>query len=331
MIAPLALAALAFALAWPVPVLLSRAHWPSRSPAVALVLWQAIALAGGLSMIGALLTFGLQPFGEHLVQGVGMLGAVLVGAPIPEGVEVWHLLALCAAVLLGGHLLLNLVLTIVRSERERRRHEALLTLLSSPLPQNPDARIIDTPAPVAYCLPGPLHSITVLSAGLVEMLTSDELQAVIEHERAHVHQRHDVVLIAFRAWHASLPWFPIAGRARQEVEVLVEMLADDRARHFTDDRVLARAIALVGSAGVPAPLQPADVAPRRPGVDSFLSAALVGAGDAKTPEVLRARVMRLLSVDPLPTALEALVVGGAMALIAVPTVLLLAPALLPLV
>ena len=70
-------------------------------------------------------------------------------------------------------------------------------------------------APVAYCLPGPLRSITVFSAGLLELLEPDELEAVVAHERAHVEQRHDIVLIAFRAWYASLPWFPIAYRAQR--------------------------------------------------------------------------------------------------------------------
>ena len=52
------LAALAVVLAWPAPVALSRARWTARSPFTALVLWQAIALAGGLSMIGAMLVWG---------------------------------------------------------------------------------------------------------------------------------------------------------------------------------------------------------------------------------------------------------------------------------
>ena len=65
----IALAVFALALAWPVPILLSHAKWPTRAPATALVLWQAVALAGGLSMLGALLTFGLAPFGPDLVTG----------------------------------------------------------------------------------------------------------------------------------------------------------------------------------------------------------------------------------------------------------------------
>ena len=299
--ASIVLAALALLLAWPVPIVLGHAAWPTRSPAVGLILWQSIALAGGLSMIGALLTFGLAPFGGDLVSSaVGFTH--LDGRP-----ELWHLLALCAAVLLTAHLVFNLVATIVRSERQRRRHAQLLALLSSPL--TPTTRLIDSATPVAYCLPGALSSVTVFSAGLVALLSPAELDAVIAHEKAHVTQRHDIVLIAFRAWYSSLPWFPIAYRAQREVGLLVEMLADDHARRSVDDAVLANAIVIAGSGGADAVAD-----------DSAFTAG-ASASD------LRARVTRLAST-PLPLAAEALVVAGAAALLGVPTALLFAPAVL---
>ena len=287
-----ALAALAVLLAWPVPILLGNSRWTRRAPAVALALWQSIALAGGLSMIGALLTFGLAPFGHDLI-GSAMGFARLDGVAAP-----WHVLALCAALLLTVHLLFNLVATLVRSERQRRRHAQLVTLLSSPLQSG--ARLIDSPTPVAYCLPGPFSSVTVYSAGLVALLEPDELEAVVEHEKAHVLQRHDVVLIAFRAWYASLPWFPIAYRAQREVGLLIEMLADDRARRSVDTGTLARAIVRVGASG---------------------------AGESTSAAELSTRIRRL-ELQPLPLAGRSLVIGCAAALLGVPTVLLFAPALL---
>ena len=299
--ASIALAALALLLAWPVPILLGRARWPARSPVVALILWQSIALAGGLSMIGALLVFGLAPFGDNLIAGAFGLAAYFAGHQPPSPVEAWHLFALWGAVLLSLHLGLTLVLTLVRSERQRRRHAQLVTLLSSPL--SATTRLIDSPTPVAYCLPGAFSSVTVFSAGLVELLSDDELDAVIEHERAHVVQRHDVVLIAFRAWNAALPWFPIASRAQREVGLLIEMLADDRARSHVADTVLATAITLVGGASA------ADTA-----------------AEASRPSDIQQRVARL-ALSPLSLPVEALVVGAAAALLGVPTALLLLPAL----
>ncbi|MGV8894906.1 MAG: M56 family metallopeptidase [Rhodoglobus sp.] len=303
MVAPLALAALAIALAVPVPLLLARASWPARAPAAALLLWQSIAIAGGLSMIGALLAFGLAPFGDDLLSGAaGLVASGFLAVPLTAA------LALAGAALLTFHLLLNLALTVVRSERQRRRHAQLVHLLSSPLELVPGARLLDSQAPVAYCLPGAVTSVTVVSAGLVALLDQDEMTAVIEHEKAHVSQRHDVVLVAFRAWYASLPWFPIAFRAQREVGLLIEMLADDRARQVVPDSVLARAIVLVGAerGGGPLAASPGDW------------------GDAASTDELRNRIARLDS-RPLSTVAKVAVMAAAVALLLVPTALLFAP------
>jgi Zn-dependent protease with chaperone function len=215
------LGAVAVILAWPVPVLLARARWTLRMPAVAMLCWQAVAVAGGLSMIGA-------------------LWFVSVGA----------------AVLLALHLLLNLGLTAAGTARQRRRHRQLVELLSTPMPDRPGMRLIENEAPVAYCLPGAPRSVTVLSDGLLRLLSEDELAAVVAHERAHVTQHHHIVLMAFKAWRTALPWFPIASRAEDAVALLVELLADDDARQVVPDRVLASAVVAVAGADAAA------VAPR---------------------------------------------------------------------
>lgn len=216
----------ALALAWPVPVAFSRAAWPMRAPVVALLLWQAIGLAGGLSMIAALALAGY---------------AVAPGHP---------LLALVPAAAFTVYLLAHLGVTIAQVVRQRRRHHALLDMLTSPHPTRARTRVLDDAVPVAYCLPRGVGSVTVLSQGLLDRLDADELVAVIAHERAHVEQRHDLLLLAFRAWRAALPWFPIAALAEAEVAALVEMLADDHARREVRDEVLARAILHVGATGV---------------------------------------------------------------------------------
>lgn len=247
--AAVGLGLVAIALAWPVPILLSAARWPARAPGVALALWQSIALAGGLSMIGALLAYGLLPFGATLPDGILSMLGHLSGGALPADTSFSHVLALSAALMLGTHLLLNLATTFARAERQRRRHLHLIGLLSEPLPDLPGTRVIAHPAPVAYCLPGATRSATVLSEGLLRLLDADQVRGVIEHERAHVRQQHHLVLLAFRSWRSALPWFPIANRAENSVGLLVEMLADDQARRLVDDRTLATAIALVGSSG----------------------------------------------------------------------------------
>jgi Zn-dependent protease with chaperone function len=309
--ASVALAIFAVLLAWPVPILLSRASWPSRAPATALVLWQAVALAGGLAMIGSLLTFGLIPFGDTLWTSARALLGSFTNAQLSRGIDLVYVLALCAAALLTVHLLANLGLTFVLTERQRRRHRRLVDLLSSPSPDRPNTRVLDSTAPVAYCLPGTLHSVTILSAGLMSLLDENELRAVIEHEKAHLSQRHYVVLMVFSAWRASLPWFPIASRAQREVGMLVELLADDQARRVVDDRTLATAIALVAGVG---------------GVPSDQLEPLASTRGRKSPDREGARVARLLSGAPgLDLGARLGVTLAAIALVAVPTALLIAP------
>ncbi|WP_348787777.1 M56 family metallopeptidase [Leifsonia sp. NPDC080035] len=304
----LVLGALALALAWPVPLLLARAKWPSAAPVLALGLWQSIALAGGISMIGSLLLAGLQPFGDDLWSRIGGAASHLFTGPLPAGVTLLHTFALSAAVLLTAHLVLNLALTSVRSRRQRHRHMELLSLLSSPLPDAPSTRVIDHPAPAAYCLPG-ARSVTVLSEGMIALLSPEQLDAVVAHERAHLRQKHHLLLDAFRSWKRALPWFPIATRAQDAVALLVEMLADDTARRSSGDAVLAEAIRIVdetGSAGT----------------------ALGAPKDRRTPEQRRAALVA--REDRLTTghrtvgpALRALVVTVGVLLVVVPPVLVL--------
>lgn len=309
-----ALAALALALAWPIPILLARADWPSRAPGAALVVWQAIALSGGLSMIGALLSYGLQPFGDSLIAGLVSVPHFLGSGSLPPGTDFSQTFALSGAVLLAVHLLLTLGLTFARAERSRRRHSQLVALLSSPMPERPGTRLLDYEAPVAYCLPGTTKSITVLSAGLMQLLDEEQLRAVILHESAHASQRHHLVLLAFRAWRGSLPWFPIATRALDAVTVLVEMLADDYARHSVTDETLVRSIALVA-------LEAADGSTDGASASPDGSRALA----ADSPSANR-RIARLLDGRP-PLAVPArfVVIASAIALVAVPTVLVVAP------
>ncbi|RFA21797.1 M56 family metallopeptidase [Subtercola boreus] len=305
--ASLTLAALAVILAWPVPVLLARAHWPSRSPGVALLLWQSIALTGGLSMIGSLVTFGLIPFGGSIISGLLDLPPLLFAGALPPGVGLIHVFALSSAALLAAHLVLNLIVTIVRTERQRRRHRSLVDLLSTPLVGRPGTLILDSPAPVAYCLPG-ARTVTVLSEGLVSLLDADQLEAVIAHERAHLQQQHHILLVAFESWRGSLPWFPIATLAQVAVSLLIEMLADDQSRRSTDNTTLAEAIALVGSA------ETQNIVRR--------GSSAVAVTDPAPPAVL-VRMRRLTNPEPqLTLAARTGILGLAALLLAFPVVLL---------
>jgi Zn-dependent protease with chaperone function len=325
------LAVLAIVLAWPVPILLSRAQWPARSPFTAMVLWQAIALAGGLSMIGAMLVYGLEPIGDNLIAGLRALaGMVFFNAPTTD-LGFWHIFALSAAALLTAHLVFTLLLTYYKIERQRRRHRELLALLASPSAEGAATLVISHDSPVAYCLPGGARSVTVLSDGLMAALEPAELRAVLIHENAHLSQRHHLLLWAFAAWRQALPWLPTTRLAQESVNSLIEMLADDVALKTESKATLIKAIAIVasGSARTPgdAELQPGPSGLSASGLSlaGLDSAAAAGADSARTTA---SRVSRLLSPQPqLPAPVRSLVLAGCVLLLALPTALLVVPGL----
>lgn len=308
------LAALAVALAWPVPVFLARANWPARAPFAAMVLWQSIALAGGLSMVGAMLCYGLVPLGDNLASGLRGLLRIVTGQQSLDTLGLLHAFALSAAALLSAHLVFTLWLSYYRIHRQRRRHRDLLHLLSSPSNDRPDTLVISHQAPVAYCLPGGSRSVTVLSEGLLELLSPEELHAVLLHEETHLTQHHHLLLWAFAAWRSALPWLPTSKLAQQAVSSLIEIMADDVALRSVSKSTLVTAIALVasGSAQLPA--------------DTLIAG---NAQQIDTPATTSARLGRLLAPAPaLQTGPQSIVVAGALLLLAIPTALLLVPGIL---
>ncbi len=321
---PLLLAALAVVLAWPVPVLLSRSRWPVRSPFTAMVLWQAIALAGGLSMIGALLVYGLAPLGPNLLQSTSELWRVITENRSAESLGLLHVFALSTAGLLGTHLVFTLLLTYVRIQHQRRRHRSRLDLLSFPSEEGPGTVVISHPVPVAYCLPGGGKSVTVLSDGLLDMLSADELNAVMAHERAHLAQRHHLLLWTFAAWRSALPWLPTSQLALASVNSLVEMLADDAALLRIERASLVRAIAIVASGQAP----PSGVGNGE--VLKPLADPVLDRDPESIPELESTadRLRRLLTPQkPLPAMTRYASLAGSIALTLAPAVLLVVPGL----
>jgi Zn-dependent protease with chaperone function len=305
-----ALGLLAALLAWPVPAGLARAGWPRRDPLTALLCWQAVGLAGGLSMIGALLVHGLAPWGHSLPEAAW---SVVARHPAGETVRGDHWVALTLAGVLAAELVGVLLLSSVRTARTRRRHRELLELVVRPgaAAGGPagETLLLEHPAPVAFCIPG-ARPLLVLSSGMLAELDDAQLAAVVAHERAHLSERHHLLLLPFVAWRAALPVLPAAGRAHDAVRDLVEMRADDVALGSLSGpeprRTLAAAIvAVAGGAGGVVP-----------------AGALAVTGGA-----VAVRVRRLLSPPrPLSAAARWTARTFALALLLVPTVLLLAPA-----
>lgn len=286
---PVVLLILALLLAGPVPALLARSRWPQRVPRAALVLWQAVALSAVLSALGA----------------GASAGSLVIGHPSPS----WWLI-----VVHGASLVLTLVVTArllwsahtlgmgLRARRRRQRH--VVDLVGRVDGRAPGALVVDVAPPLAYCIPG-VRSRVVVSAPALESLSPAEVDAVLTHERAHARARHDLVLEGFGVLHNAFPRVVRSSVALESAAGLIEMLADDAARRRSGAVPLARALARLAHAPVPA--------------------GALGSG-AVTPAV---RIRRLATPSPSPGLppwlIAAVTYTVAVALIVVPTIAVAAP------
>jgi Zn-dependent protease with chaperone function len=233
-----------------------------------LVLWQAVCLAAGFSVVAGLVLLAVQPFGNNILGAAWNWIAVLLTGTLH--VPAWRLVCGILAATITVVLLTVLARTAVLTVRRRHSHRQVLDLLTRPPARTdagrrglmaPDVRILDHRSAIAYTLPG-WHSRVVLSAGLIDLLTGPELDAVIEHERAHLRARHDLLVLPFQAWALALGWVPGVRLAGGSVAELTEMLADDVAAGRTSRAALASALAKVALSGsgqdVAAPDRPMD-------------------------------------------------------------------------
>jgi Zn-dependent protease with chaperone function len=291
------------------------------------LLWQALGLASGLATVGTLIGLALPASSDGLVRSVLRAAALLrggdvfgvaamfglsdpgaTGGPGYDTVGVWtvilvaaRLFCLAAGLALLALLCWVLLAALAAALQARRRQRTLLTLLAHGDPKVPGALVVDYPSAAAYCLPG-LRSRIVVSVGTLELLGRRELAAVLAHERAHLRERHDLVLLPFTALRRAFPRSATCTDAFRAVALLVEMLADDRALRGRPARELVTALARFGTAGVcPAP------------------AGALAAGEGE----VAARVTRLLHpVRPLPAAAVLAICLASALLVAAPITLL---------
>jgi bla regulator protein blaR1 len=289
---------------------LLRASWPRRSPAAAILLYQALGLAGGLAAVGTLLAVGVAPQGSGVAGGLAALATDLADGRFLRSRQPMALTVIQAGCLAAGMALLALlcwvlIIAFAGVLQARRRQRELLALLAHGDPKVPGALVVDYPAAAAYCLPG-LRSKIVVSVGTLDLLGPAELAAVLAHERAHLRARHDLVLLPFTSLRRAFPRSRVVAQALWAVALLIEMLADDHAQRARPARELATALLRFGTAGT--------------------SCAPAGALAVAEGEIT-ARVARLLAPPP-PLSRQAHVAIWLAAglLTTVPIVLLIIPA-----
>ncbi|MFI7425737.1 M56 family metallopeptidase [Micromonospora sp. NPDC049836] len=286
---------------WLTAQVLATARWTWQAPRVAIVCWQAVGLALGLSAMGLPMALGLAAYDLPTGSALLALADDLAHSTLPAGLGVPHLGLVGVGFGIGAVLLTTTVRSIHGTVRAQRRHRELLSLVARRDPTVPGALVLDHPSAAAYCLPG-VKPRVVVSAGTLSLLDRAELAAVLTHERAHAQERHDLVLLPFTALCRALPWFRWVRDAHERVALLVEMRADDKARELHADEPLAGALRRFAAAG-----------------HRVTPAGALGVGDRD----LDVRVQRLMVADRPPRVLGTTALSVATLLVALPISLFL--------
>ncbi|MDQ3104671.1 MAG: M48 family metalloprotease [Actinomycetota bacterium] len=303
MIAPIMLVVVAVVAAVPGRWLLSRSGWPDRSPRLGILAWQALTFSILVSVVlaGVALAVPEVPISANLAALLSACTAALRAQYATPGGAVLSVTGGMLAVTVMARVGYCLVAGLVTSRRQRRRQLEALTLAPRGH-EDRDALVIDHCAPAAYCLPGRRKQIVVTTAA-VAALDDDQLAAVLAHERAHLHGRHDLVLVAPDTLRRAFPRVRAFRDAHRATARLVEMLADDVAARRSDRLTIATALVRLAEASAPP--------------------AALGAGGSTS----LARVRRLVApAHPLGVTGSALTVLAAAALFATPVAVVAAPA-----
>lgn len=225
--------------------------------AVAALLATASIWIVGFAALGPMLAWGLSGPSFLMPGNTGVVCQRCLDAanPLPPGLTVDTFIPI--VVLLAVPVLLGLMMVVSgyryfrRSAKQRRRLERVLrhTAYRTQL-AGQNVTVIDHPHPTAFALANRGWGI-VVSTALLELLTPEELTAVVTHEAAHLRQRHHLILGVFQGAIAPLRWIPLIAAINSAMPHYLEMAADNTARCRTSTPVLASALLKLGERSGP--------------------------------------------------------------------------------
>jgi Peptidase family M48 len=250
------------AVAWSVPVLLSRLTRQGISARLGLAAWLT-AMASVLASAGAAVALlagaaiaGWPRLAEVVCRSVAGRACTQVvyrsaAFEVPLG------FAAAAATLTAAVLAWRYGRALQRAGRHTRAHAEAARITGRRLPVIGDSEeatvVLDDPQRAAYCVPGRPAAI-VLTSGALAVLDRAQLGAVLAHERAHLAGRHHLLISLSRGLAASFPGVPVFTRGPAEVARLAELCADDAAARRAGRPALVAALLAMGTGtAVPAP------------------------------------------------------------------------------
>jgi Zn-dependent protease with chaperone function len=227
-----ALLALATACLLGAPRLLRLRRLAVRRPRLLLAAWLGVFLTGAAAIAGSVLWSVMLALAARTAA---------VDAGWVAGVLAWGALAITGAV---AALVLTRAEPLSAGRGAAARDLDLLAAACTDRVERIGAvqvLYVRAERPVAFSSTCDGGRIVVTSA-LAEALSRAELRAVLEHERAHLTGRHDLLLRVARLNRACLPALFGARAFDQAVHLLVELAADDAAARVCGREALASAL-----------------------------------------------------------------------------------------
>lgn len=269
-----------------------------------LLLWMASLVAAGLFLAWSItgpspLPSPIADVCQRCLEASNPFSSGLaVETTVPSVV---FLLAPVLAVLVVAAMGLRSVRT--RHARLRETCQSLLPVGRTESVAGYQVTVVADPQPAAFAL-GRGRCGIIVSTGLLEKLSAYELRAVLEHEAAHLRERHHLILDFIGSITGPLRWVPFAAAIADSVPHYLEISADNAAQRRVGTRPLASALLIMGQASNEQRIAAQRGGPRR---------ILLAAG----PE----RVRQLVSpLDPRQGALGAAAIVALMAVLVVTSI-----------
>ncbi|WP_069711658.1 M56 family metallopeptidase [Curtobacterium sp. ER1/6] len=224
-VAGVALIALALVVVVVAPRVLTRSAWTIDRPRTALVSWSVAVVLGVVGFV------------------VGVALVVVADRPL----DPFRLVESPTHGLNLGVALLGVAAFVVAVRvRPGAEHEAVRQAMRSGAAPHREidgtpVALVEADHALACAVPGRAGGVLV-STGLADLLRTDELEAVVAHERAHLTQRHAVAVAVAESIERAVPWVPGARAMARSTRVLVEFAADDAAARRVGRDALRRAV-----------------------------------------------------------------------------------------
>jgi len=175
---------------------------------------------------------------QHVLDGIGVT------------------IAACLMTAIGGGVICATLYRAVIAAASRRRLRAAVAVAASAGDESPRRRaaarrtpplVVHSAEASAVSVPG-RKPVIMISSRLREALTPAQLEAVVEHERGHLLQRHHLLLHLADLQYRCAPALPCARALERSVHLLVELAADDHAAHRCGYATTATALRALGEA-----------------------------------------------------------------------------------